>query len=123
MADTQTRSKFPQITPKIALVSHFPNSHQNPGVGGWVGSHIWENFPNLTVFLGGASLTRNYGDDEENKIKGKARDSMPGDNYDDDDDDASDDDGDDDGNGDDDDGDNDGDNDGDDDFQEVKGEC
>ena len=41
LADSQTRSKPPQIAPKIAFFNQnftfrFPRSHKNPVVGGWV---------------------------------------------------------------------------------------
>ena len=35
-----------------------PKSHKNPGVGAWVVSQIWENFPKKRFYFFGASLIR-----------------------------------------------------------------
>ena len=48
VADSQTRSKPPKITPKIAF--GIPKSHKKPW-GSWVGSQIWENFTKKTFYF------------------------------------------------------------------------
>ena len=61
VADSQTRSKPPKITPKIAFFDpnftfRTPKSHKNPGVGGWV-NRFGRDLPKKTVFFLAASLT------------------------------------------------------------------
>ena len=55
VADSQTRSKTPNHPANRLFwpeFHHFPKSHKNPGVAGWVGSHICENFPKKLFFDG-----------------------------------------------------------------------
>ena len=53
VADSQTWSKPPQITPKIAFFDpnftfRFPKSYKNP----WVGKQIWDRSPKKKTFFG-----------------------------------------------------------------------
>ena len=52
MADS---SKPSQIAPKIAFSDpnftfRFPKTHKNPGMGAWMGSHIWGWLPFREIF-------------------------------------------------------------------------